>query len=574
MDYKDTYALWQEHDHADDYIQADLDRMANDEEAKEDAFYKNLEFGTAGMRGVIGAGTNRMNTYTVRQATEGLAKYVESLGGDAKERGVVIAYDSRHYSPEFAMESARVLGTHGIQAYVFEALRPTPELSFAVRYLNTAAGIMITASHNPAEYNGYKTYGADGGQLPPDEADKLTDYVRQVDDMLNIQADSREDLEAKGLIEIVGDEVDQAYLREMEAVSIDHDLIERMGDKVKIVFTPLHGTGKYLGMKALDQAGFTNVTLVKEQAEGDGDFPTVESPNPEDPEAFELALKLGKEIDADVLIGTDPDADRLGMAVKISEGNYELLTGNQIAALMLEYILEGRKKTDTLPINGAVVKSLVSSELPTEIAANYGVDMFNVLTGFKFIADKIKEFEETGSHEYVFGFEESYGYMIKPFVRDKDAIQALVMSAEMAAFHKENGHTLYDALLDLYNKYGYYQEKTISVTKPGKSGAEEIQAILDKLRNESPSEFAGIDVRITEDYLQQKRVKADGSEEKIDMPASNVLKYHLIDGSWIAVRPSGTEPKIKFYIGAKANTMADVRQKVEAFEAALNELAG
>lgn len=572
MGWKETYTTWKNHASLDEHVKKDFLQIENDEKALEDAFYKSLEFGTAGMRGVIGAGINRMNVYTVRQATEGLARFIEAQGEEAKQRGVAIAYDSRHFSPEFAMEAAKTLGAHGIKAYVFESLRPTPELSFAVRHLNAVSGIMVTASHNPPEYNGYKVYGEDGGQLPPKEADELTRYVREVEDVLSIEAADEEELREKGLLEIIGSEVDEAYLEEMKAVTVDPDLVQRMGDKVKVVYTPLHGTGKMLGERALAQAGFTQVTLVPEQAEPDADFSTVKSPNPEDPEAFEYALRVGKEEDADILIATDPDADRLGMAVKVAKGQYEVLSGNQIASLMLYYILSAHEKNNSLPKNGAVVKSIVSSEMATAIADKLDVKVFNVLTGFKFIAEKIKQFETDNSHEYLFGFEESYGYMVKPFVRDKDAIQALVLAAEMAAAFKEQGDTCFDVLCDLYHEYGHFAEKTISVTLPGMEGAEKINQLMAQLREEAPNQFGDIEVKEVEDYKLSVRTKEDGTEETIDMPSADVLKYVMQDGSWIAVRPSGTEPKIKFYIGAYDDSGVYAKEKLEAFETSLREI--
>ena len=444
MSWRETYQLWENFNDLETELKNELKSLKDDSDTLEDAFYAPLEFGTAGMRGIIGAGVNRMNAYTVRQATEGLALFMDSLGEETKKRGVAIAYDSRHKSPEFAIEAAKTLGAHGIPAFVFESLRPTPELSFAVRHLNAFAGIMVTASHNPAEYNGYKVYGEDGGQMPPKEADALTAYVRSVKNMLEIKVLSREDLEAQGLLTIIGEEVDSEYLENIKSVTVNPELVKEMSKEMKLVYTPLHGTGKMIGERALKNAGFESIYLVPEQAEADPDFPTVKSPNPEEPGAFEYAIKLGKEIDADVLVATDPDADRLGIAVKTSEGHYEVLTGNQIASLMLHYLLTAHKEAGTLPGNGVVLKSIVSSELPTQIAESFNVQMVDVLTGFKFIAEKIKQYESDGSKTFLFGFEESYGYLVSPFVRDKDAIQALVLIAEVAAYYKKSGDTLYD----------------------------------------------------------------------------------------------------------------------------------
>ncbi|MGB9342057.1 phospho-sugar mutase, partial [Trichococcus sp.] len=535
-------------------------------------FFAPLEFGTAGMRGILGVGINRMNIYTVRQATEGLARLMEAKGEEEKKRGVAIAYDSRHQSPEFAMEAAKTLGAHGIPAFVFESLRPTPELSFAVRHLNALTGIMITASHNPADYNGYKVYGDDGGQMTPDDADALTDYVRAIENPLTIQVGDEAELKAAGLIKMLGEEVDAAYLELVKTVTVDPALVHEMSKEMKLVFTPLHGTGQMMGERALKNAGFEGIYLVPEQAVADPNFSTVKSPNPEEAGAFEYAIKLGTELDADILVATDPDADRLGAAVRKAKGVYVVLTGNQIASLMLDYLLRAKKAAGTLPANGTALKSIVSSELPTAIAKSYGADMVDVLTGFKFIAEKIKQYEEDHSKEFLFGFEESYGYLAKPFVRDKDAIQALVLIAEVAAYYKKKGQTLYDGLVEIFETHGYYKEQTISVTMSGITGAEKIKALMAKFRSEAPADFAGIAVSITEDFGNSTKTFTDGSTESIDMPSSNVLKYFLEDGSWIAIRPSGTEPKIKFYIGAKAESQTAVDEKVAAFEASIRSL--
>lgn len=566
MAYAETYEQWKGYGQLDAHLKQQLDQMAGDEDAIKDAFFAPLEFGTAGMRGVLGPGINRMNIYTVRQATEGLARLMESKGEAEKKRGVAIAYDSRRMSPEFAMEAARTLGAHGIPAYVFESLRPTPELSFAVRHLNTLTGIMITASHNPAEYNGYKVYGEDGGQMPPADADALTEFIRAIDNPLEITVGDETELKEQGLITILGEEVDQAYLNHVATVTVNPALVREMATEMKLVFTPLHGTGKMLGERALANAGFKGITLVPEQAEADSEFSTVKSPNPEEPGAFEYAMRLGTELDADVLVATDPDADRLGAAVRKAKGEYVVLTGNQIASLMADYLLLARKEAGTLPANGALLKSIVSSELPTVIAESYGVEMVNVLTGFKFIAEKIKQYEEDHSHEFLFGFEESYGYLVKPFVRDKDAIQALVLIAEVAAYYKQKGETLYDGLQELFEKHGYFKEKTISVTMSGLSGQEKIKALMTRFRSDAPTDFAGIKVDCVQDFAARTTTYSDDKTEAIDMPSSDVLKYYLEDGSWLAIRPSGTEPKIKFYIGAKAESQDAVDEKVAALE--------
>ncbi|MFL2104697.1 phospho-sugar mutase [Desemzia sp. FAM 23991] len=572
MSWKETYTIWNEFKNLEPTLKEKLESLKDDNAALEDAFYAPLEFGTAGMRGVIGVGINRMNQYTIRQATEGLALFIEQNGEEAVRRGVAIAYDSRHQSPEFAMEAAKTLGVHGIPSYVFESLRPTPELSFAVRHLNAFAGIMITASHNPPEYNGYKVYGEDGGQMPPKDADALTTLVRSVENSLGLEVLSQEALKEKGLLTMIGEDVDKVYLDHVKGVTVNSEMIQKIGSDMKLVYTPLHGTGKMLGERALADAGFTGITLVPEQAEADPDFTTVKSPNPEEPGAFEYAIKLGKEIEADVLVATDPDADRLGIAVKTAEGDYEVLTGNQIASLMLHYLLTAQKNNGTLPSNGAVLKSIVSSELPTVIAESFGVEMVDVLTGFKFIAEKIEQYEADNSHTFLFGFEESYGYLVKSFVRDKDAIQALVLIAEVAAYYKEKGQTLYDGLQELYATYGYFNEKTISVKMAGIEGSEKIKALMSKFREQAPTEFNAIKVATVEDFKTSTKTMEDGSNETIEMPPADVLKYTMEDGSWIAIRPSGTEPKIKFYIGAKADSNAQAAEKVAGFEKAINEL--
>ncbi|MBN7274316.1 phospho-sugar mutase [Ligilactobacillus pobuzihii] len=571
MSWEDTYTVWKNNNDLESSLKQELEDLAGDQEALEDAFYAPLEFGTAGMRGVLGAGINRMNIYTVRQATEGLASFMETLDDEVKQRGVAISYDSRHHSQEFAYESARVLGAHGIKSFVFESLRPTPELSFTVRHLHTYAGIMITASHNPKEYNGYKIYGEDGAQMPPKESDLITKYIRQADDLFAIKVADKEQLIADQMLTVIGDEVDQAYLAEVNNVTIDHDLVEKEGQTMKLIFSPLHGTGAMLGEKALKQAGFKNFTMVPEQAVTDGDFPTVKKPNPEDEAAFDLSIKLGKKQNADLLIAVDPDADRLGAAVRQPDGQYQLLTGNQIAALMLNYILVARENAGTLPENAAAVKSIVSSEFATKIAEKHHTKMVNVLTGFKFIAEKIKEFQATDSQTFMFGFEESYGYLTKPFVRDKDAIQSLVMLAEVAAFYREQGKNLYDGLQDLFKEYGYFAEKTISQTFDGIKGASQIDSLMAKFRNEAPTKFAGYTVTAMEDFEKSAKTFVDGTIETIDLPQANVLKYLLEDGTWIAIRPSGTEPKIKFYIGTQADTYEKAQQKRADFESAINQ---
>ena len=563
MSWQDIALKWEKFEGLEDYLKTQLENFS--EKEKEEAFYAPLEFGTAGMRGIVGPGINRMNIYTVRQATEGLARLIETYGEEAKKRGVAIAHDSRHFSPEFALESAKVLVKHGIKAYVFEDLRPTPELSYAVRHLHTFAGIMITASHNPAAYNGYKVYGEDGGQMPPKDADALTEFVRQVENPLAVDVVTKEELEQSALFEWIGEAVDAAYLEEIKSVSVNPALLSNTKD-LSVVYTPLHGTGLMLTKRALDQAGFTGLNVVSEQAIPDGDFTTVKSPNPEEAGAFEYAIRLGEETKADVLLATDPDADRMGAAVRQPDGTYQVITGNQIAAILLDYLLFAHQKAGTLPANAAAVKSIVSSELPTVIAEHYGAKMVNVLTGFKFIAEQIKNYEETNAHTFMFGFEESYGYLVQPFVRDKDAIQAVLLLTEVAAHFKSEGKTLYDGLQALYEKYGYFLEKTISVTVQGLEGPAKIKALLDGLRKEVPSNFGGIKVALAQDFSVNQQVDAQGVTSEIGLPTSNVLKYILEDGSWIAVRPSGTEPKIKFYMGVKAATQEEAEEKLAKFQ--------
>ncbi|WP_203262079.1 phospho-sugar mutase [Streptococcus uberis] len=571
MTYIENYQKWLNNPSLPEYLHKELLEM--DEKTKEDAFYSHLEFGTAGMRGYIGAGTNRINVFVVRQATEGLAKLIESKGDQAKANGVAIAYDSRHFSPEFAFESAQVLAAHGIKSYVFESLRPTPELSFAVRHLGAFAGIMVTASHNPAPFNGYKVYGSDGGQMPPADADALTTYIRAIEDPFSITLADLEEAKSSGLIEVIGEAIDSEYLKLVKDVTINQELINQYGKDMKIVYTPLHGTGEMLTRRALAQAGFESVEVVESQAKPDPDFSTVKSPNPESQEAFALAEELGRQVNADVLVATDPDADRLGVEIRQADGSYWNLSGNQIGALIAKYILEAHKQAGTLPSNPALAKSIVSTELVTKIAESYGATMFNVLTGFKFIAEKIQEFEEKHNYTYMFGFEESFGYLIKPFVRDKDAIQAVLIVAEIAAYYRSRGLTLADGIAEIYKEYGYFAEKTISITLSGVDGAAEIKKIMDKFRQNAPKQFNHTDIILTEDFLEQT-AKSQTETTVLTTPPSNVLKYTLADDSWFAVRPSGTEPKIKFYIATVGQSLEDAQQKITAIEAEINTFVG
>ncbi|MCC4368584.1 phosphoglucomutase [Limosilactobacillus reuteri] len=573
MSWKDTYKVWQERTDLEPDLKQELAAM-NDDKEIEDAFYGPLSFGTAGMRGLMGPGINRMNVYTVRQATEGLATLMDSLGDDIKKRGVAIGYDSRHNSRKFAHDAARVLGAHGIKVYIYDNLRPTPELSFAVRHMRTYAGIMITASHNPKEYNGYKIYGEDGGQMPPKESDMMTGYIRKIDDIFDIALADEQEMLDNGLETIMGEDVDAAYLANAKGVTVNPELAKEYGKDMKFVFTPLCGTGRMLGERALRQAGFTNYEMEPTEAQPNGDFPGLEHPNPEFPEAFVRSIALGKKVGADVLIATDPDADRLGCAVRQPDGEYQLLTGNQIASIMLAYILEAHKQAGTLPKNAAAVKSIVSTNFAAKIAESYGVDMINVLTGFKWIADQIHQYE-TGKadHTFMFGFEESYGYLIKPFVRDKDAIQSLTLLAEVAAYYRSRNMTLYDGLQELFKKYGYFREKTIANTYAGVDGPAKIKALMKKFREEAPTHFAGHQVVVTEDFANGTKTTADGKVSELGIPESNVLRYILDDDTWIAIRPSGTEPKLKFYIGTSADTLDKANEKLANFEKALQEFA-
>ncbi|WP_064091805.1 phospho-sugar mutase [Rossellomorea aquimaris] len=565
MSWKKTWQQWNDYLHLDEEMKELLVVMKDDEKTLEDAFYKNLEFGTGGMRGEIGPGTNRMNIYTVRKASEGLARYIEEQGEQAMMQGVVIAYDSRYKSPEFAMESAKTLASHGIQTYVFDELKPTPELSFALRSLKAFSGIVVTASHNPPEYNGYKVYGEDGAQLPPHVADAVINKVNEVENELEIDVKTEEELKASGLIKMIGEEIDQSYLEHLLSISEKPQIAKEVD--LRIVFSPLHGTALKMSEKGLKSLGYEYVHIVKEQAIPDPEFTTVKSPNPEDKAAFEYAIRDGKKIDADILIATDPDADRLGVAVKGETGEYILLTGNQTGAILLDYILGRKQEKNMIPENGRVFKTIVTSELGRKVAEHYGASVEDVLTGFKFIGEKIKKYEESGEYSFLFGYEESYGYLIGDFARDKDAVQAVLMAAEAAAYYKKQGKTLYDVLNDLYERHGFYQEGLKSLTLKGKEGAEQIQTILKNFRNEPLKEVAGLEVVSSEDYKVSKKVDLQtGKESDIHLPASNVLKYHLEDGSWICLRPSGTEPKIKFYFSVIGTSQQDSDEKLTALQ--------
>lgn len=567
MNWKTEYQKWTSFTELEGSLKAELTHHEGNEKELEDRFYKSLEFGTGGMRGELGVGTNRMNIYMVRKASKGLADYISKQGTEAKTRGVAIAYDSRHQSPEFALEVAKTVGQHGIQAYLFDTLHPTPLLSFAVRYLHAFAGVVITASHNPKEYNGFKVYGPDGGQLPPKMADELIEYVNAVENELTIEAADEKDLLDKGLLVYIGEKVDQAYQKSLLGLRQNAEIIESVADELKIVFTPLHGTGNIPVRQGLENFGFRSVTIVKEQELPDADFSTVPSPNPEEHEAFTLAIGYGDKIGADILLGTDPDTDRLGVAVKDPEGNYQVLTGNQTGALMLHYLLTQKKEQNTLPENGIVIKTIVTSELGREIAKSFGIPTLDTLTGFKFIGEKIKEYETSGEHTFLFGYEESYGYLIGDFVRDKDAVQSAVFAAEVAAYYKSKGKTLYEGLLEIFDKYGYFKESLRSLTLKGKEGAEKIASILTQFRQNPLQQVAGLKVAFVEDYKTSIRTNVQtGETTSIDLPGSNVLKYFLEDGSWFCVRPSGTEPKAKFYFGVNADSLEASKKLVAKLE--------
>lgn len=574
MNWKETLKKWTSYSELQSELSDKLCELSQKTTELEDSFYKHLEFGTGGMRGELGPGTNRMNIYTIRRAAEGLALYIAEKGEEARNRGVAIAYDSRHKSPEFAFEVARTVGKHGIKAYLFEELRPTPELSFAVRSLNAFAGVVITASHNPPEYNGFKVYGEDGGQIPPEAADVIIQYVNAVENELTVEVATEEELLDNGLLTYIGEEIDQEYVSKLKTLQLNADLVKSVADDLKIVFSPLHGTGNMPVREGLKAFGFTNVTVVSEQELPDSNFSTVKSPNPEEHSAFEIAIRYGKEVDADILMATDPDADRLGVAVRDLHGEYVVLTGNQIGALMLEYLLSQKKEKGLLPENGVVIKTIVTSEIGRAIAAEYGIPTIDTLTGFKFIGEKIKEFENTGEHTFLFGYEESYGYLIGDFVRDKDAVQSAVFAAEVAAFYKAKGMTLYEGLLEIFEKYGYYQEGLETITLKGKDGAEQIAMIMSRFREETLKELAAIEVTVIEDYLVSTQFDLRGNKENtIELPKSNVRKYHLADGSWFCLRPSGTEPKAKFYFGVKAETQEASRDKLVTIkEAVMNKV--
>lgn len=548
-----VYEQWLNDPLIDDETKAELKSIADQPAEIEDRFFRELTFGTGGLRGVIGAGTNRMNRYIVGKATQGLAQYVLKKKAGSGTPSVVIAHDSRRCSPEFALEAALVLAGNGIKAYLFEDLRPTPELSFAVRHLGADAGIVITASHNPPEYNGYKVYNQHGGQLVPAEANEVIEEISKLSSFAEIRRMTREEAERQGLLVWIGEEVDAAYIDEVVSVSRRPEAIRAVGDELKIIYTPLHGTGHQPVVRALQKAGFTNVRVVEEQAVPDGNFPTVKSPNPEEREAFTLALEIAKQQGADLIIGTDPDADRMGAVVMNSEGEYVILTGNQSGAIMVDYLLGSMEESGDLPQNGAVIKTIVTSEMGAKIAESYGAKVLNTLTGFKYIGELMTKFEQTGEHTFLFGYEESYGYLAGNYARDKDAVVAALLIAEAAAYYKTQGKTLYEVLLELYERYGYYQEQLESRTMKGKDGLERIGRVMEEFRQSPPQTVAGVNVVEVKDYLPG----IDG------LPPENVLKFFLEDGSWFCLRPSGTEPKIKVYFAVRGTSLANAKERLE-----------
>jgi phosphoglucomutase len=560
MDYKARYESWLSNPYFDADTKSELESIREDEQEVKERFYTDLEFGTAGLRGIIGAGTNRMNIYTVRKATQGLANYIRKCGNTGK--GVAIAYDSRHMSPEFADEAALCLAANGIKAYVFEALRPTPELSFAVRNLKCAAGINITASHNPPEYNGYKVYWEDGAQITPPHDKGIMDEVKAVDDYTTMKTMGLNEAKAAGLYEIIGDEVDDAYIVELKSQVLHQDAIDAVGKDIKIVYSPLHGTGNIPARRILRELGFENVFVVKEQELPDGDFPTVSYPNPEAAEAFELGLKLAKEVDADIVLATDPDADRLGVRVKDKNGEYHTLTGNVSGCLLADYEIGQRKELKGLPDDGYLIKTIVTSNMADAIAKYYNAGLIEVLTGFKYIGQQILGFQTSGKGEYLFGFEESYGCLIGTYARDKDAIVATMALCEAAAYYRAKGMNLWDAAISLYDRYGYYKDDIQSITLKGIEGLAKIQEILDTLRKNPPSEIAGYKVVKARDYKENTiQNMGTGEVTPTGLPVSNVLYYDLADDAWVCVRPSGTEPKVKFYYGVKGTSLQDADDK-------------
>ena len=569
MGYREQFEFWLNDDYFDAKTKEELLAIRNDEKEVEDRFYKDLEFGTGGLRGVIGAGSNRMNIYTVRKASQGLANYV--LKHNGADRGVAISYDNRRMSPEFADETALCLAANGIKTYVFDALRPTPELSFALRTLKCMAGIVVTASHNPPEYNGYKVYWEDGAQVTPPHDVNIIGEVNAITDYHTVKTMDKNEAVEKGLYNVIGKEIDDLYMVELKKQIIHPEIIEKAAEDIKIVYTPFHGTGNVPVRRILAELGFKNVYVVPEQELPDPDFTTLDYPNPEDPKAFTLALKLAKEKNADIVMATDPDADRLGIyALDTKSGEYVPFTGNMSGMLIAEYILRERKANGTMPENPALVTTIVTTNLAKAICASYGVKEIETLTGFKYIGEQIKIFEQTGCNNYVFGLEESYGCLAGTHARDKDAIVAVMCLSEVASYCKVNGITLWDMMIEVYEKYGYYKETQYAISKKGKEGLEEIAAMMEKLRNNPPKEFGNWTVKEFRDYKKDVRINYENGEEgKTGLPTSNVLYFDLSDDAWCCARPSGTEPKIKFYMGVKGSGLEDAQAKLDALTESL-----
>jgi phosphoglucomutase len=575
MNYTEKYNMWLESPLIDDETKQELSALKGNEKEIEDRFYKDLEFGTGGLRGLIGAGSNRMNKYTVAKATQGLANYIKKAGIEAVSNGVVIAYDSRRKSPDFALDAALVLCANGIKTYIYTELQPTPVLSFSVRELGAAAGIVVTASHNPPEYNGYKVYWSDGGQVPPHLDNEIIREVNNVANFEAIHTMSVQHAKDKHLLHYIGEEVLSKYVDRVKGLCINKELVEKEGKDLKVIYTPIHGSGNKPVRRVLKELGFEQVSVVPEQEMPDQNFSTVAYPNPEEKEVFTLAIELAKSKGADLIIGTDPDCDRVGVVVKNKAGEYVTLTGNQTGALLVHYCLSALKSLGRLPVNGCIIKTIVTSEMGRKIAQSFGAETIDTLTGFKFIGEKIKEFEETGSHTFILGYEESYGYLAGNFVRDKDAVIASMLICEMAAYYQSKGMSLNEGLISLWGKYGYFKESLKSIQMAGKEGMEKIQALMDGLRSSKPEEIGGIPVVTLEDYLESKTVDVRTREEsKIKLPVSNVLKYKLEDGSWFCVRPSGTEPKVKLYFSVIGSSPEDAETKNNSLMSAVSTLLG
>ncbi|WP_297817052.1 phospho-sugar mutase [uncultured Lactobacillus sp.] len=572
MDAQEIFEQWKAADNLPDYLQDQLDTLGKDQSWVEDAFGQDINFGTAGMRGKLEPGTNRINLFTIARVTEGMARLIDEKGEEAKKRGVVISFDSRYHSREFAQYAARILATHGIHVYLFDDLRPTPELSYAVRHLHTYAGINITASHNAKQYNGYKAYGEDGAQMAPENADRLFEFAQKVENIFDIKADQVEKLRQNGSLQLIGEDVDEAYLEELKKVTVDKEMVKANADKLKIIYTPLHGTGKMLYDRAFRQGGFDNVIPVASQSIIDPEFPTTIKPNPEYRDVFEPGFKLADEVNANVIIATDPDADRMGAAVRKSDGSFQVLTGNQIATLMSYYLLVHLKESNKLSSDYEIVTSVVSSALPFKIAKDFGIKTKHVLTGFKYIGEEVDRMNKEKDGKFLMGFEESYGYLFKPFARDKDAMQGALMFAEVASYYASRGMTVFDGLQEIWQKYGVAYEITRAIEMPGIGGQKKMAELMSKLRNEHLSEINGTKVLKIQDFLKKETIE-DGKVTPLEgFPESNVLKYFLDDETWVALRPSGTEPVIKAYVGVNRATIEEAEKAAEDYQTALAEL--